>query len=281
MNSKKRIKLAVCQQLPMNRDEISTFLETYLADEVQLYKPDFIVFPEYIVNDKPREISRDNDYLAAVSKIVAKYEVHVILGSMVELEPTTGKRYNTSVIFGPSGDIIGTYRKRKLSGETSLTPGECSGIFQTEFGNIAILICLDSEDDTLLKETMQQEPRFIFIPIDIILPNFYAQSPELLVASWKSAMKEMSDRFWPFASNHNACFVRADRPFYISPDGLNYGTSMVVKPYHLLFAPTIENCIIHTFLEEKKIEHYKKFKVTTEEEEDALLFPDERRSLDP
>ena len=61
-----------------------------------------------------------------------------------------GKYYNTAVLIGPEGQVIGTYSKTHipLSGGGALEkyyfkPGSEFPVFKTEFGKIGILICYD------------------------------------------------------------------------------------------------------------------------------------------
>ncbi len=54
------------------------------------------------------------------------------------------RRYNSAVLIGRDGKIVGTYRKvYPYWGEHGVTPGEEVKVFETDFGRIAILTCFD------------------------------------------------------------------------------------------------------------------------------------------
>lgn len=74
-------------------------------------------------------------------------ELKVYIGfGMVELDDVTDLVYNTLVLRGRKGELIGMYRKTHLfSTETNfLVPGNMGfPVFETEFGRIGMLICED------------------------------------------------------------------------------------------------------------------------------------------
>jgi predicted amidohydrolase len=54
--------------------------------------------------------------------------------------------YNTAVLLGRSGEIVGKYRKTHLPPqevESGLTPGETYPVFDTDFGRVGIEVCWD------------------------------------------------------------------------------------------------------------------------------------------
>jgi len=56
--------------------------------------------------------------------------------------------YNTAVLIGPNGDLIGTYRKTCLPREESdggIAPGDSYPVFDTDFGRIGMMICWDNQ----------------------------------------------------------------------------------------------------------------------------------------
>lgn len=66
-----------------------------------------------------------------------------VSGCFFELED--GKVYNTAVLLDPHGRLMGKYRKTHLPPVEKLlvTPGDSLPVFQTEIGNIGMLICYD------------------------------------------------------------------------------------------------------------------------------------------
>ncbi|MCI0511693.1 carbon-nitrogen hydrolase family protein [candidate division KSB1 bacterium] len=53
--------------------------------------------------------------------------------------------YNTAILLGPNGQLIGKYRKVQIPGIESwrLTPGHTAPVFETDFGRAGFLICYD------------------------------------------------------------------------------------------------------------------------------------------
>ena len=68
------------------------------------------------------------------------------------LEADGELRYNTAVLIGPDGALLGKYRKHKLEHElVRNTPGDQTPVFRTPFGQIGIMICADRRDPDLVK----------------------------------------------------------------------------------------------------------------------------------
>lgn len=65
-----------------------------------------------------------------------------------------GKAYNSAVLFGPDGNIAGIYDKvhHPYNDELFFTPGDCYPIFETEYGNIAMLVCWDMQFPEAMRE---------------------------------------------------------------------------------------------------------------------------------
>ncbi|KAJ5391196.1 Hydrolase [Penicillium cosmopolitanum] len=91
----------------------------------------------------------------ALSAIAAEANAYLIGGSIPELEPETKKYFNTSLVFSPSGSLIGTHRKThlfdidipgKITFKESevLSPGnQLTVIDLPEYGKIGLSICYD------------------------------------------------------------------------------------------------------------------------------------------
>ncbi|KUJ17905.1 carbon-nitrogen hydrolase [Mollisia scopiformis] len=91
----------------------------------------------------------------ALSAMAKEAHVYLIGGSIPELDTETKKYYNTSLTFGPSGDLLATHRKvhlfdidipGKITFKESevLSPGNKVTIVEfPEYGKVAIAICYD------------------------------------------------------------------------------------------------------------------------------------------
>jgi predicted amidohydrolase len=91
----------------------------------------------------------DGAYYRRLAALADRLEIHLIAGM---LEADGDERYNTAVLIGPDGKLIGKYRKHKLEHEqVRNTPGSETPVFQTPLGRIGIMICADRRDSDLVK----------------------------------------------------------------------------------------------------------------------------------
>ncbi|RMJ27067.1 Nitrilase family protein Nit3 [Aspergillus sp. HF37] len=113
-------------------------------------------FPKYAETLSPSPPSRDQSpSFHALSAIASEAKSYLVGGSIPELEPSTNKYYNTSLVFSPAGSLIGTHRKAHLfdidipgkiqfKESDVLTPGNQLTIVDLpEYGKIGLAICYD------------------------------------------------------------------------------------------------------------------------------------------
>jgi predicted amidohydrolase len=119
---------------------------------------DLIVFPElanagYV---KPRDREFGKRYLKAAEPIPGPTTralsdaardrgVHIVVG-LAELHPTVGATlYNSAVLIGPAGRILGVHHKIHIPGEEKhyFYPGNTTDCFDTDFGRLGLVICYD------------------------------------------------------------------------------------------------------------------------------------------
>ncbi len=86
----------------------------------------------------------DGPLIKRFSSLANTYSTYIVAGLYTGRE---GNAYNSSVLFGPDGKIAGIYDKVHLPYDngTYFTPGDSYPVFETEHGNIAILICWDMQ----------------------------------------------------------------------------------------------------------------------------------------
>src|SRR6185503_18991713 len=97
-----------------------------------------IPLEEYRALGEPIPTGRFCQQLVSLAK---ELNIHLIAGMM---EADGDVRYNTAILIGPKGDLIGKYRKQKLQHESVRnTPGQNSSVFETVYGKIGIMICAD------------------------------------------------------------------------------------------------------------------------------------------
>jgi predicted amidohydrolase len=91
----------------------------------------------------------------ALSAMAASHKIYLVGGSIPEYSPESGKYYNTSLVFGPDGTLLGTHRKvhlfdidipGKITFKESdvLSPGdEVTLVHLPGYGSIGLAICYD------------------------------------------------------------------------------------------------------------------------------------------
>ncbi|KAL2002796.1 hypothetical protein VTN02DRAFT_5898 [Thermoascus thermophilus] len=113
-------------------------------------------FPQYAETLLPSPPTKEQSpTFHALSALAAEAKSYLVGGSIPELEPTTKKYYNTSLVFSPTGALIGTHRKTHLfdidipgkirfKESEVLSPGEKLTIIDLpEYGKIGLAICYD------------------------------------------------------------------------------------------------------------------------------------------
>ncbi|KAH6967847.1 nitrilase family protein [Ilyonectria sp. MPI-CAGE-AT-0026] len=113
-------------------------------------------FPKYaeVFHPSPPSASASPTF-HALSAMAQEADAYVVGGSIPELEPDTGKYYNTSLVFSPQGHLLGWHRKAHLfdvdfPGQMTfresdvLSPGTSTTLIELEdYGYIGLGICFD------------------------------------------------------------------------------------------------------------------------------------------
>ncbi len=145
-------RIAVAAERPDNPQSVADNVARYcrLARDASEFGPDLVLMPEIILQlGLPAPAYRhaitipgpETDAFAAV----AAEERMMIAFSTMEVEDDLC--YNTMVLFGPDGEIVGTYRKTHLAimeGWEGTTPGDDLPVIDTPIGRVACTICKDS-----------------------------------------------------------------------------------------------------------------------------------------
>jgi len=78
-----------------------------------------------------------------VSEMASKHQMHVVFGIYERVGEAI---YNTAVLMGRDGAIIGKYHKVQLPDveRWSVTPGDSFPVFATDFGTVGMMVCYDA-----------------------------------------------------------------------------------------------------------------------------------------
>jgi predicted amidohydrolase len=135
------------------------------------HRPDIVCLPEAI-----NMVGTHLSYVEAAEPIpgpttkalgeVAKRLAFYVVASLMERD---GKCvYNTAVLLGRDGEIVGKYRKVYLPREEvegGVTPGDGYRVFQTDFGKVGMMICWDVQYVDPARALAAQGADVILLPI--------------------------------------------------------------------------------------------------------------------
>ncbi|GAJ13734.1 unnamed protein product, partial [marine sediment metagenome] len=95
--------------------------------------------------------------LARLKKLIRQKQIYLIIGT-IEYTGEVIRRDNLAVLFSPDGEIIGKYAKRMPVPfvEAVIRPGKQSGVFETAFGKIGILICYEMGLTQMVRDTVRE-----------------------------------------------------------------------------------------------------------------------------
>ncbi|GAA3386651.1 carbon-nitrogen hydrolase family protein [Cryptosporangium minutisporangium] len=153
-----------------------------------------------------------------IQEVARSLGVHVVLGTY-ERGTDRGTVYNAAALIGPSGDVLGSYRKTHLfCGEGRgdggwVTPGDRAIVVDTELGKIGLVICFDGDYPELAR-------------IEAVLGAEVICRPSALLRS--ADLWELTSRARAY-DNH--VFVIGANATGVDPGGTIYfGNSLIVTP---------------------------------------------------
>jgi len=101
-------------------------------------------------------------YFKRLATLADVLDVHLVAGMM---EADGLRRYNTAVLLGPDGRLLGKYRKQKLGHELARnTPGRASPVFETPYGRLGLMICADRTEATIVRRFVDRGADFLICP---------------------------------------------------------------------------------------------------------------------
>ena len=101
-------------------------------------------------------------YYRRLAALTAELKIHLVAG----LHEVEGKiHYNTAVLIGPDGKLLGKYRKQKLGHELDRNkPGTESLVFSTPYGSVGIMICADRTKPAIVERFRSRGAEFLLCP---------------------------------------------------------------------------------------------------------------------
>jgi predicted amidohydrolase len=170
--------------------------------------------------------------LQRFSALARAASVHLLAGSVLETGAPGGRLYNTSVLFGPTGERLAVYRKMHLfdvevgDGQTyresaAVAPGKDVVSVQTPLGRIGLSVCYDLRFPELYRALSKEGAVLLTVPSAFTLMTGKDHWEVLLRAR----------------AIENQTYVLAPAQGGRHPgDRLTYGHAMVVDPWGLVVA---------------------------------------------
>lgn len=104
----------------------------------------------------------EGKYYQQLAALAEELRIHLVAG-MTEADGEL--RYNTSVLIGPDGKLLGKYRKHALEHELVRNrPGTNTPAFDTSLGRLGMMICADRKHPDLVSRIVADGAEFLLCP---------------------------------------------------------------------------------------------------------------------
>jgi predicted amidohydrolase len=168
------IQMDITQNVEENLQKALNMMDVAVGEDV-----DVICLPElftigfdysYIKKHSEKIPNKITDIISDMAK---ESGVYIIAGSIPE---RVGREiYNTSVLFGRDGEMIGKYSKIHLfpvmDEKKNFSGGKEVRVFETDFGKIGIMICYDLRFPELARKLSVMGAEIIFVPSEFPNPK--------------------------------------------------------------------------------------------------------------
>ncbi|MBV9864295.1 MAG: carbon-nitrogen hydrolase family protein [Abitibacteriaceae bacterium] len=142
-----------------------------LIEESAAQRPDIICLPEGMTvvgtGKTYEEVSEPvpGPTTQKLGALARKLHTYIVAGLYERVGATI---YNTAVLIGRQGEVVGTYRKTHLPREeveAGLSPGDAYPVFNTDFGKVGLLICWDVQFPEPARALALKGAEVILLPI--------------------------------------------------------------------------------------------------------------------
>jgi deaminated glutathione amidase len=117
----------------------------------------------------------DGPWVRRMSELARRHRLTLLLGSFPEGIDRDRRIYNTSVLLGPDGNVLGSYRKihlfdidlpglEHLKESRSVAPGKDAVVVDAGFATIGLSICYDLRFPELYRELTLQGAQVLAVP---------------------------------------------------------------------------------------------------------------------
>jgi predicted amidohydrolase len=238
--------LAACIQLQCNSDLARNWAVTErLVREAAAAGAQLIVTPENTTFLGPHHQKValaepvDGPTHQAFSRLAAELKICLLVGSVAEVAPGDTERcHNTSLLFGPDGSLISSYRKVHLfdvdvedgvcfKESDTISPGSEAVVAQTPVGTIGMSICYDLRFPELYRRLVEGGAQILTVPS--------AFTHKTGTAHWHVLLRAR-------AIENQAWVIAPGQVGHHDDDGLrhSYGHSLIINPWGEIVAEVPE-----------------------------------------
>ena len=173
----------------------------------------------------------DGPTCARFADLARRLGIHLLLGSFNEKSDEERRCFNTSVLFGPDGGILGTYRKMHLfdvnvpggprfAESDTCKPGDAVTVVETPLARFGLSICYDLRFPELYRKMTDQGAQVLMVPAAFTLATGKDH--------WEPLMRARAIE--------NQCYVIAPAQHGDHDDAgikASWGHAMIVDPWGL------------------------------------------------
>ena len=172
----------------------------------------------------------------ALADLAREAGIYLVGGSILEAIPGSNKAYNTSLLFGPRGDLLATYRKIHLfdveleNGVTARESdtrqfGDAVVVAETDLCPMGLTVCYDLRFPELYRQLAFKGAQIVFVP-----SAFTAYTGK---AHWEPLLRARAIE--------NQVYVIAPDQYGRNPQSFDtHGHSMIVDPWGKILAEATE-----------------------------------------
>jgi predicted amidohydrolase len=231
--------LAAVVQLTTTTDVAASMAQAEaLVTEAARQGAQLVALPENVAFMGPERDKRalaqptDGPLFRRLGDLAGRLGIHLVAGTLPERGPDPEHVYNTSVLFGPDGAALATYRKIHLfdvalgEGAThtesaSVAPGDRAVRAETPLGTFGLTICYDLRFPELYRTLVRAGAELLFVPAAFTVPTGRDHWEVLLRAR---AIESQAYVLAPAQVGNNA------------PGRVTYGRSMIIDPWGTVLA---------------------------------------------
>jgi len=165
--------------------------------------------------------------------LAAKLGVHLLLGSIAEVAPNPAQCFNTSVLLGPTGELLASYRKIHLfdvdipdgavfqESETVAEGDQGLTVVETPLARFGLSVCYDLRFPEMYRALVADGAQVLAVPSAFTMFTGKDHWEVLLRA------RAIENTSWVIAPNHSGAH---------SKGRTSYGRSMIIDPWGTVVA---------------------------------------------